>query len=161
MKMLQKKGGFTSRSIDRWVGAVLLCLMALSAGCVISPRRTLGGGSGSGSGSPTPTPTPASSAAGTLYVSNQNTNSILRFNNAGTSTGNVAPAGVISGAATQLNSPRFLMPPAPRVAMSRPHVLLPGPVPDCFCLLPWQWMPPKIYSTSLMGEMSLSLPLPQ
>jgi hypothetical protein len=108
MKMLQKKSCFKPRSIDRWLGTVLLCLLAFSAGCVISPRRTLGGGSGSGNPTPTPTPTPTSSAAGTLYVSNQNTNSILRFNNAGTSNGNVAPAGVISGAATQLNSPRHI-----------------------------------------------------
>ena len=105
--MLQKKGGFKPRSMHRWVCTALLCVLAFSGGCVISPRRTLGG-SGSGSGSPTPTPTPSSSAAGTLYVSNQNTNSILHFNNAGTSNGNIAPAGVISGAATQLNSPRHI-----------------------------------------------------
>jgi hypothetical protein len=108
MKIFQRKGGSEPRSIDRWLCAALLCVLALSAGCVISPRRTLGGGSGSGSGSPTPTPTPTNSAAGTLYVSNQNTNSILRFNNAGTANGNVAPAGVISGAATQLSSPRHI-----------------------------------------------------
>lgn len=102
------KSGFGTRPIDRCVCALLLCVLALSAGCVISPRRTLGGGSGSGSGSPTPTPTPGTGAAGKLYVSNSNTNSILRFNGAATSNGNVAPAANISGASTQLNNPQHI-----------------------------------------------------
>ena len=44
-------------------------------------------------------------ASDRLYVANNNTNSILVFNNASTINGNAVPARVISGAATTLSSP--------------------------------------------------------
>jgi len=87
--------------------AVLFLLLTV-VGCVISPRRTLGGG-------PTPTPTPTGSptptppaGAGKLYVSNGGANSILRFDDALTASGNIVPAATISGAATTLNGPVFI-----------------------------------------------------
>jgi hypothetical protein len=100
------------------LAAVLCFALLMMHGCVISPRRTLGG---SASPSPTPTPTaspsPTPSASPTptpvvptnrLYVSNQNTNSIVRFDNGLTATGNIAPSAVISGTATTLNAPQYL-----------------------------------------------------
>lgn len=100
-------------SIPVWLCAVA-CVLLLSTGCVISPRRTFGGGGGA---TPTPTPTPIISptptptpgvASGKLYVSNSNANSILRFDNAFTASGNVAPAATISGGLTTLNTPAFI-----------------------------------------------------
>ena len=99
--------------IPVWLCAVA-CLLLLSTGCVISPRRTFGGGA-----TPTPTPTPTTSPTptptptpavptGKLYVSNSLANSILRFDNAFAATGNVAPAVTITGAATTLNTPAFI-----------------------------------------------------
>lgn len=97
--------------------AAALALLVL-AGCVISPRRTLGGGGGgtptptptpTPTGSPTPTPTPgATPAQGRLYVSNSGDNSILRFDQALTASGNIPPAATIKGAATTLNAPTFI-----------------------------------------------------
>jgi len=43
-----------------------------------------------------------------LYVSNQNTNSIVRFDNGVTATGNIAPSATISGALTTLDAPQYL-----------------------------------------------------
>jgi 6-phosphogluconolactonase (cycloisomerase 2 family) len=87
--------------------AVLFLLLSV-VGCVISPRRTLGGG-------PTPTPTPTGSptptppaATGKLYVSNGGTSSILRFDDALTASGNIVPAATISGTNTTLNGPAFI-----------------------------------------------------
>lgn len=74
-----------------------LLLMFLLSGCVISPRRTVissGGGGGS--------------ATGKLYVTNDSANSIVRFDNAFTATGNVTPAANISGAATLLSNPQYI-----------------------------------------------------
>jgi sugar lactone lactonase YvrE len=96
-----------------WLCAVA-CLLLLSTGCVISPRRTFGG-----SATPTPTPTPITSPTATptptpavptgkLYVSNSISNSIVRFDNAFTVTGNATPAATITGAATTLNTPAFI-----------------------------------------------------
>jgi hypothetical protein len=100
------------------VAAVLCFALLMMTGCVISPRRTLGG---SASPSPTPTatpspsPTPSASPTPTpvvptnrLYVSNQNTNSIARFDNGLTATGNIAPSATISGTATTLSAPQYL-----------------------------------------------------
>jgi 6-phosphogluconolactonase (cycloisomerase 2 family) len=68
----------------------------LLAGCQISPRRgTISGGGGGGGGT-----------GGQLYVSTAN--SILHFNQAETSNGNIAPVGTISGAGTQLSAPQHL-----------------------------------------------------
>jgi hypothetical protein len=102
------------------LAAVLCFALLMMTGCVISPRRTLGG---SASPSPTPTPTatpspsPTPSASPTptpvvptnrLYVSNQNTNSIARFDNGLNATGNIAPSATISGTATTLSAPQYL-----------------------------------------------------
>jgi 6-phosphogluconolactonase (cycloisomerase 2 family) len=57
---------------------------------------------------PTPTPTPAPAATGKLYVSSGSQNSIVRFDNAFTTNGNIAPAATISGVATQLATPIYL-----------------------------------------------------
>lgn len=76
-------------------GALVLLFLT---GCVISPRRTpISGGGGGGGG-----------ATGKLYVTNDAANSILRFDNAFTATGNVTPAATISGSATQLNNPQYI-----------------------------------------------------
>src|SRR5438874_7684989 len=72
------------------------------AGCVISPRRdgtVSGGGGGGGGGTPT----------GKLYVSNDSQSSILRFDNGLTVNGNVAPAATISGTATLLKNPQYIL----------------------------------------------------
>lgn len=88
----------------------VFCLL-LTVGCVISPRRTLGGGGG---GTPTPTPTPTGSptptpvATGKLYVSDANSSTILRFDNAFTASGSPTPAARILGANTTLNSPSYI-----------------------------------------------------
>jgi hypothetical protein len=100
--------------IPVWLCAVAFVLL-LSTGCVISPRRTLGDTNATPTPTPTATPTPTISPTptpaaitGKLYVSNSNDNSILRFDNALTATGNVAPAATISGGATTLSSPAFI-----------------------------------------------------
>lgn len=84
---------------------LLVCFIAAISGCVISPRRIVGGG-----GSPTPTPSvsPSPGATGKLYVTNQSANSILRFDNALTANGDQAPTVTINGANTKLNAPQFL-----------------------------------------------------
>src|SRR6478752_7747246 len=86
--------------------AAIFCVL-LVVGCVISPRRTPGGG-GTPTPTPSPTPTPNPSATGKLYVSNAGANSILRFDNAFTAGGNLTPAATISGVATTLLGPTFL-----------------------------------------------------
>lgn len=82
--------------------------LSLMVGCVISPRRTLGGGTPTPTPSPTATPTPNPAATGKLYVSNSGNASILRFDNAFVANGNASPAATISGANTTLNSPSFM-----------------------------------------------------
>ena len=76
-------------------------LLVFLAGCVISPRRggTVSGGGGGGGGTPT----------GKLYVSNDSQSSILRFDNGLTVNGNVAPAATISGTATLLHNPQYIL----------------------------------------------------
>ncbi len=96
------------------LAVVLLFALFMMTGCVISPRRTLGG-----SATPTPTPTasPTPTPSGTptpaapsnrLYVSNQNTNSIAVFANGLTANGNIAPSATIVGGLTTLDSPQYL-----------------------------------------------------
>lgn len=85
----------------------IFCLF-LMVGCVISPRRTVGGGGGTPTPTPTATPTPNPAATGKLYVSNAGSDSILRFDNAFTDNGNVTPAATISGGNTTLNFPGFI-----------------------------------------------------
>jgi hypothetical protein len=116
MRELLKRDVLTGNSPQRDAGSfgtrlfalgLLFGFIVLSAGCVISPRRIVGGGTG-GTGSPTPTPTPINGAQGILYVSNPNTNTILRFNSAAKATGNLGPSGVISGGTTLLNFPQHI-----------------------------------------------------
>ena len=76
-----------------------LLLAYLLAGCVVSPRRPVPGA--------TPTPTPGS-GTGKLYVSNQASNAILRFDNATTTSNNVAPGATIAGGNTGIASPQYL-----------------------------------------------------
>lgn len=79
----------------------VLALICLLAGCQISPRRgTISGGGGGGGGT-----------GGQLYISTAS--SILHFNQAETSNGNVAPVGTINGASTQLSAPQQLLLDAP------------------------------------------------
>ncbi|HKV92572.1 MAG TPA: hypothetical protein VJW20_08500 [Candidatus Angelobacter sp.] len=106
--------------MPRRTGVFLLSLLLLAvmlSGCVISPRRTLGGGlnpTPTPTPSPTPiptatpTPTPAPAATGKLYVTSGSQNSILRFDNAFTMNGNIAPAATLSGTATALANPIYL-----------------------------------------------------
>jgi len=96
------KRGFSPTGIC----VAVFCLL-LTVGCVISPRRTLGGGGGtptptptpSPTGSPTPTPVPT----GKLYVMDTNSSAVLRFDNAFTANGNIQPAATIQGAATTIH----------------------------------------------------------
>jgi hypothetical protein len=74
----------------------LLALIFLLVGCQISPRRSTSSGGGGGGGG----------TGGQLYVSTAN--SILHFNQAETSNGNIAPVGTINGSSTQLSSPQHL-----------------------------------------------------
>lgn len=87
----------------------VFCLL-LTVGCVISPRRTLGGGGGTPTPTPTPTgsPTPTPVATGKLYVMNSTTNTLLRFDNAFTANGNATPIATIVGTNTTFNSPSFM-----------------------------------------------------
>ena len=70
------------------LAVVLLFALFMMTGCVISPRRTLGGSATptptpTASPTPTPTATPTPAApTNRLYVSNQNTNSIAVFGSA-------------------------------------------------------------------------------
>jgi hypothetical protein len=88
--------------------AAVFCLL-LIVGCVISPRRIVGGGTG-GTPTPTPTatPTPNPAATGKLYVMNSTTNTLLRFDNAFTASGNATPAATIVGTNTTFNSPNYM-----------------------------------------------------
>jgi hypothetical protein len=89
----------------------VFCLL-LTVGCVISPRRTLGGGGGTPTPTPTPgptgSPTPTPVATGKLYVMDSNSNTLLRFDNALTASGNATPAATIVGANTTFSSPAFM-----------------------------------------------------
>lgn len=87
----------------------VFCLL-LTVGCVISPRRTLGGGGGTPTPTPTPTgsPTPTPAATGKLYVMESNSNTLLRFDNAFTVSGNATPAATIVGTNTTFNFPNFM-----------------------------------------------------
>jgi hypothetical protein len=105
MRIMQIFGIKRNLTLAR-VCAAVVCLL-LMAGCVISPRRTVGGGTPTPTPSPTPTPTPNPAATGKLYVSNAGSSSILRFDNAFTAT-NATPAATIAGANTTLNSPAFI-----------------------------------------------------
>ncbi|HEX5433098.1 MAG TPA: hypothetical protein VFY05_02580, partial [Candidatus Angelobacter sp.] len=108
MKMLRRTNGFEPRLLNLLLFALLLCAFAFSGGCVISPRRIVGGGTGA-TPTPTPgvspTPTPVPGAQGKLYVTNLSGNSILRFDNALAANGDATPAAVITGGQTTISSP--------------------------------------------------------
>lgn len=97
-----------------WLCAASLLLVLVISGCVISPRRLPGdvvpGTTPTPTPNPsaTPTPTPSATPQGKLYVSNSGANSIIRFDQALTASGNVPPAVTISGANTQLSAPAFI-----------------------------------------------------
>src|SRR5579864_8146289 len=73
-------------------------LMILLAGCVISPRRD---------GTTTTPGTTPGTGQGKLYVTNDTTNAILRFDGALTTTGNVSPATIITS--SQIAAPQYLV----------------------------------------------------
>jgi hypothetical protein len=109
MTLLRRKIGFDQGTMKYLVTALLFSL--LLSGCVISPRRTLGGGGGGGttpSPTPSPTPTPQPAVQGILYVANPGDDSIVRFANAASADGNLAPAATIQGNLTTLNSPNYI-----------------------------------------------------
>jgi sugar lactone lactonase YvrE len=88
--------------------AAVFCLL-LIVGCVISPRRIVGGGGGgTPTPTPSPTPTPNPAATGKLYVSNGTTSTILRFDNAFTASSNATPAATIVGSNTTLSFPNYI-----------------------------------------------------
>ena len=103
--IIRSKRGFSPTGIC----VAVFCLL-LTVGCVISPRRTLGGGGGTPTPTPTPTgsPTPTPVATGKLYVMNSTSNTLLRFDNAFTASGNATPAATIVGTNTTFNSPSFM-----------------------------------------------------
>jgi hypothetical protein len=74
----------------------LLTALVLLAGCSSGNNMVSGGGGLQGG------------PQGKLYVTDEANNAILRFDNASTATGNVAPGANISGAATQLNHPQYI-----------------------------------------------------
>jgi hypothetical protein len=95
----------------------LLFLIGALAGCVISPRRTLGESpspsttpspTSTPTPIPTPTPTPVPAATGLIYVTSGSQNSVMRFGKAFTASGNVSPNATISGPATALSTPIYL-----------------------------------------------------
>src|SRR5690349_8674927 len=83
----------------RTLTSALALPLVLLAGCVISPRRDGTTSGGGGGGTPGP---------GKLYVSNEASNSILRFDGALTATGNVTPAATITNS-SQILAPQFLL----------------------------------------------------
>jgi len=103
--IIRSKRGFLPAGIC----VAVFCLL-LTVGCVISPRRTLGGGGGTPTPTPTPTgsPTPTPAATGKLYVIDSNSNTLLRFDSALTANGNATPAATIVGTNTSFNFPGFM-----------------------------------------------------
>src|ERR1051326_8729026 len=99
--IIRSKRGF----LPACICVAVFCLL-LTVGCVISPRRTLGGGGGTPTPTGSPTPTPA--ATGKLYVIDSKSNTLLRFDNALTVNGNPTPAATIVGTNTTFNFPNFM-----------------------------------------------------
>jgi sugar lactone lactonase YvrE len=103
--IIRSKRGFSPAGIC----VAVFCLL-LTVGCVISPRRTLGGGGGTPTPTPSPTatPTPNPAATGKLYVINSTSSTLLRFDKAFTAINNATPAATIAGANTSLNFPNYI-----------------------------------------------------
>jgi 6-phosphogluconolactonase (cycloisomerase 2 family) len=80
---------------------VVAILLVLN-GCVISPRRDGGGNNGGGNNGG------GGGGFGRIYVTNAPNNSIIRFDNASTVSGNATPGTTISGSATLLATPQYL-----------------------------------------------------
>lgn len=101
--------GLNRNDLWGWLCASLLVSSLIISGCVISPRRSPGGGTPTPTPTPsgTPTPTPGATPEGKLYVSNLGANSILRFDQALTASGNIVPT-TISGATTTLDHPAYI-----------------------------------------------------
>lgn len=78
--------------------AAAAVLLALLTGCVISPRRDSTG---------TTTPPPGGTGQGKLYVTNEANNTILRFDNALTATGDQTPAATLNSG--QISVPQYLV----------------------------------------------------
>src|SRR6267378_2061222 len=99
----------------KWL--LILIVTIFLAGCVISPRRPDPNAGTTTTTTPpvTPppvtTPPPPAASLGKLYVSNTAKPSIVRFDNAlaGTTSGNIAPSATISGAATLLDTPLYIL----------------------------------------------------
>lgn len=99
----------------KWLWIILVTVFL--AGCVISPRRPDPNAGTTTTTNPPPATTPPpvtpppATPLGKLYVSNTVTPSIVRFDNAlaGTTSGNIAPSATISGAATLLDTPLYLL----------------------------------------------------
>ncbi len=103
--------GFRRSFFWGWISASSLLLILVISGCVISPRRTFGGGptpTPTPNPTGTPTPTPSTTPQGKLYVSNAGSSSILRFDGALTDSGNIPPAATISGSNTGLTAPAYI-----------------------------------------------------
>jgi len=84
--------------MKRFSASLVFVMAIMVSGCVISPRRTVGGGTGSGSGGG------STGTGGQLYVATPS--AILRFSNVETSNGNVAPSATITTVA--LSSPQHI-----------------------------------------------------
>ncbi len=100
----------------KWLSILVVTLFL--AGCVISPRRPDPNAGTTTTTTPPVTPPPVTTPPppppaplGKLYVSNTVTPSIVRFDNAlaGTTSGNIAPSATISGAATLLDTPLYIL----------------------------------------------------
>src|SRR5690348_16656416 len=100
VNLLLKKMKLDQCTMKYLVTALLFSL--LLSGCVISPRRTVGGGP---TPTPSPTPSPTPGAQGILYVANQGDDTIVRFTKAASADANLTPAAILSGANTGLNGP--------------------------------------------------------
>lgn len=83
------------KSLRRHSGGLFLLFVVLLSGCSAGRNQGSGGGVPGG-------------AQGRLYVTDESNNTILRFDNASTATGNVAPGANISGTSTQINTPQYV-----------------------------------------------------
>lgn len=90
------EGAFFEASMHTFKAVIVCSLAAFLAGCSTGSNKVSGGGGGGG-------------VQGKIYVADESSNEILRFDKASTATGNVSPGANISGAATQLNHPQNIV----------------------------------------------------